>query len=42
MVKVKNETGWDGASEHREAYKYYFRVLHPEEEPEEFIGEHIE
>lgn len=24
----------DGLSEHREAYKFYFRILHPEEEPE--------
>lgn len=26
---------WDGASEVREMYKTYFRVLHPEEQPEE-------
>lgn len=41
MTKVRLEDGWDGASEHRESYKYYFRVLHPEEEPEELRGEHI-
>lgn len=41
MIKVRKEEGWDGASEHREAYKYYFRILHPEEEPEELRGEHI-
>ncbi len=28
-------------SEARENYKYYFRVLHPEEEPEELRGKHI-
>lgn len=27
---------WDGASEWREWYRTYFRILHPEEEPEEF------
>lgn len=37
---LKNEH-WDGASEMREMYKSYFRLLHPEEEPEEFRGEHI-
>lgn len=29
---------WDGASEVKEMYKTYFRVLHPEEEPEELKG----
>ena len=33
---------WDGASEVREMYKTYFRILHPEEEPEEFKSEHVE
>ena len=41
MVKVRKESGWDGASEHRECYKYYFRILHPEEEPEELRDEYI-
>jgi len=41
MFKVRKEDGWDGASEHREAYKYYFRILHPEEEPEDFRSENI-
>jgi len=27
--------GYDGASEVREGYKYYFRILHPEEEPDQ-------
>jgi len=42
MIKVRLETGWDGSSEHRECYKYYFRILHPEEEPEELRGTYIE
>lgn len=32
---LSNKT-WDGSSEWREWYRTYFRVLHPEEEPEEF------
>lgn len=42
MFDMKNETGWDGASEMREFYKTYFRLYHPSEEPEEFRGTHIE
>lgn len=42
MYKMKDETGWDGASEMREHYKTYFRIYHPEEEPVEFRGLHIE
>ncbi len=38
----KNETGYDGASEWREFYKTYYRIYHPEEEPEEYRGESIE
>jgi glycosyltransferase involved in cell wall biosynthesis len=41
MFKVRKENGWDGSSEHRETYKYYFRILHPEEEPEEMRKEYI-
>jgi glycosyltransferase involved in cell wall biosynthesis len=29
---------WDGSSEVREMYRTYFRILHPEEEPEAFKG----
>ena len=28
----------DGLSEHRECYKTYFRIWHPEEEPENMKG----
>lgn len=31
----------DGSSEFREFYKTFFRMLHPEEEPEELRGEYI-
>jgi glycosyltransferase involved in cell wall biosynthesis len=31
----------DGLSEHREAYKYYFRILHPNEEPAQLKNIHI-
>jgi len=41
LIKVRLEDGWDGSSEHREAYKTYFRIYHPEEEPEELKDEHI-
>lgn len=41
IVKYHQENGWDGASEQREWYKTYFRLLHPEEEPEELRGEAI-
>ena len=42
LIAVKDETGYDGASEYRETYKTYFRIYHPEEEPEEFRGQPIE
>lgn len=42
ICAFKNETGYDGASEWREFYKTYFRIYHPEEEPEEFKGVEIE
>lgn len=42
LIMAKDETGYDGASEHRESYKTYFRIYHPEEEPAEFVGTHIE
>jgi len=41
MYEFKDLDGFDGASEHRELYKLYFRIYHPEEEPEEFKGVHI-
>jgi len=41
LIRVRKEDGYDGSSEHRECYKYYFRMLHPEEEPEELKGEYI-
>jgi glycosyltransferase involved in cell wall biosynthesis len=42
LVEFRKETGYDGSSEWREFYKTYFRIYHPEEEPEELRGEHIE
>lgn len=42
MVQFKDLNGFDGASEHRELYKLYFRIYHPEEEPEVFRNTHIE
>lgn len=41
MYTFKDLDGFDGASEHRELYKTYFRIYHPEEEPEQFRGQHI-
>jgi glycosyltransferase involved in cell wall biosynthesis len=41
MIKVRKENGWDGSSEHRECYKLYMRIYHPQEEPEELRGEYI-
>lgn len=35
-------TQWDGASEMREMYRTYFRILHPEEEPAEFQGVNLD
>lgn len=31
MYKYKDETGWDGASEHTEMWKLYYKIYHPEE-----------
>jgi len=31
MFEFKDLDGWDGASEHRELYKLYFDIYHPEE-----------
>ena len=42
LFNARKVTGFDGSSEVRESYKTYFRLYHPEEEPEEFKGEHIE
>jgi len=42
MIRHRQDNWGDGASEFREAFKTYFRLLHPEEEPEEFRGEHIQ
>ena len=39
--KARLDDGWSGASEMREHYKYYFRILHPEEEPNELKDAHI-
>ena len=41
MILYHDVDGWDGASEHREVYKTYYRVYHPEEEPEELRSKHI-
>lgn len=41
IIRHRNENGYDGASEHREVYKTYFRLYHPEEEPSELQGEAI-
>ena len=38
LCAFKDEVDYDGASEWREFYKTYFRIYHPEEEPEEFRG----
>jgi glycosyltransferase involved in cell wall biosynthesis len=42
ILRYRHETGWDGSSEQREWYKTYFRLYHPEEEPDEMRGESIE
>jgi glycosyltransferase involved in cell wall biosynthesis len=42
IVRHQKTSGFDGASEHREVYKTYFRLYHPEEEPAALRGEHIE
>lgn len=41
FIKFRLEDGYDGSSEMRESYKLYFRIYHPEEEPEELRGVHI-
>lgn len=41
FIRYRQENGWDGSSEQREGYKTYFRMLHPEEEPEALRGEAI-
>ena len=41
LFSFKDEQGYDGSSEWREFYKTYFRIYHPEEEPEEFKGVHV-
>lgn len=41
MIKYHDIDGFDGASEHREVYKTYFRIYHPEEEPPELKDKHI-
>lgn len=38
---ARSNKEWDGASEWREWYKSYFRILQIQEEPEEFRGVHI-
>ena len=38
VAEKKFGFGYDGASEVKEGYKFYFRWLHPEEEPEELRG----
>jgi len=40
--KARLDTGWSGSSESRENYKYFFRFLHAELEPEELRGTYIE
>jgi glycosyltransferase involved in cell wall biosynthesis len=42
IIRYRHERGWDGSSEQREFFKTYFRMYHPEEEPAELRGEHIE
>lgn len=41
MIRYHDIDGFDGASEVRECYKTYFRVFHPEEEPQNLQGKHI-
>ena len=42
FIKFKDVTGFQSSSEWREMYKLYFRVYHPEEEPEQFKNSRIE
>ncbi len=42
IMTFKDEKGYDGSSEHRELYKLLYRIYHPELEPIEFRGVHIE
>lgn len=39
MISHRSVEGFEFASEAREMYKLYFRIYHPEEEPEELKGE---
>ncbi len=41
MIQYHIVDGFDGASEHRELYKLYFRIYHPTEEPVELRSVHI-
>lgn len=41
MIQYHNVEGFDGSSEHREMYKLYFRIYHPEEEPVDLIGKYM-
>lgn len=41
IIQHRLDQGWDGASEQREWYKFYFRMLHPEQEPPDLRGETI-
>lgn len=41
LISVHDLDGFDGASEHRECYKLYFRIYHPEEELSELRDKHI-
>jgi len=41
FYKARLQRGYDGASEHVECHKYYFKILHPEEEPEEMRSEQL-
>lgn len=42
IISFKDVNGFDGSSEHRELYKLYFRIYHPEQEPDEYRNLHIE
>jgi len=39
---ARSKDAWDGASEMREMYRTYFRLLHPEEEPAELVGVNLD
>lgn len=40
--KARLDSGWSGASEMKEHYKYFYRFLHKNLEPENLKGTHIE